>query len=53
MNKKVVVFVENLLTNEISKVELPEDFDGNMGNFIAKLSVQFGADHRYYVGGLA
>lgn len=53
MNKKVFIFVEDVLTSKVTKVDLPDDFDANMGNFIAKLACEFGLDHRYYVGGLA
>lgn len=51
MQKKMFVFVESL--GEITKVELPQDFDGNLGNFIAKIAVKYGENTIYYVGGLA
>ena len=49
--KKIFVFVES--NSKVAKVELPENFDGNMGNFIAKLAHDYPADAVYYVGGLA
>ena len=52
MNKKIFVFIET--STEIYKVELtPENFDGNMGNFIAKIAHDYDVDAKYYVGGFA
>lgn len=52
MEKKLFVFIET--SNGISKVELSKDnFDGNMGNFIAHLAHDYPTDAKYYVGGLA
>lgn len=50
--KKIYLFVET--STLITKHELSKDnFDGNMGNYIAKIAHDYPADAKYYVGGLA
>lgn len=50
--KKIFVFVET--PSCIYKHELdPTEFDGCMGNFIAKISHDYPEDSKFYVGGLA
>ena len=49
--KKMFVFVE-YADGGLMKVEIPQDFDGNMGNFISKLTLEYG-EAKYYIGGLA
>lgn len=53
MNKPVFVFVE--CSNKIVKHDLPENFDGNMGNFIATIVAEnnYPANIKVYVAGLA
>ena len=53
MNKPVFIFVE--CNGKITKHDLPENFDGNMGNFIAKTVAEHNYPHNIvvYVGGLA
>lgn len=52
MEKKIFVFVES--AGVIHKVELTKDnFNGNMGNFIASIAHNYPKDAVYYVGGLA
>lgn len=50
--KKIFVFVES--DSKIFKHEIdPQSFDGNMGNFIAKLAHDYPSDAVYYVGSFA
>lgn len=50
--KKIFLFVDTGLC--IYKHELdPKEFDGYMGNYIAKISHDYPEDSKYYVGGLA
>lgn len=50
--KQMFLFVQSPL-GEISKIDLPKDFDGNLGNFIANIAQEYPKNSTYYVGGLA
>lgn len=53
MNKPLFIFVET--DSAVIKHELPQDFDGNMGNFIARLVSEnsYPSNIVVYVGGFA
>lgn len=55
MNKKPFIFVENANTGVITKHDLPDDFDGNLGNFLVGLSIEhgYGCASKFFIGNLA
>lgn len=55
MNKKPFIFVEDAELGVIVKHDLPDDFDGNLGNFLVGLCLEFGygCESKFYIGHLA
>lgn len=55
MNKKPFIFVQNTETDNVTIHELPEKFDGNLGNYLVGLANEFGygTECKFYIGNLA
>lgn len=55
MNKKPFVFVVNNVTGVVTKHDLPEQFDGSLGNYLVSLAIEngYGSECDFFVGTMA